>query len=232
MTTNKVHLFRSGDYSVEEMIERIPSGAFTTETEEVDEFVESHSEEFGDDGRFSKEEFLAKARRIADSDGEWQEFIKSLFESEGKRGDPFNFKWYKPYSDLSLENLVEEAINWEGEDVSQLADGELDTVFYLTDWKKESESNAVDFQFKTAEEREDLTSDDDLPVKVIRKDDREIVDEYDSDFIIRVPFRHKIEARAYPSKGMGIVSNFSGVKKNMQEDIVTISEKLSSRGGD
>jgi len=231
MPKSKVHLFRS-EYEIGEKIERIPAGAFTTETDEVDEFVQSHSEEFGDDGRFSKEEFLRKAQQVSDSDEEWEEFITSLFESEGKKGDPFNFKWYKPYTDLSFEGLVAEAPDWKGEDVSQLTDGKLDTVFYLTNWNNDPQSNTVDLQFKTAEEREDLTSDDDLPVKVIRKEDREVIEEYDSDFIIRVPFRHKIEARAYPNENMVIVSNFSGVSKSMQKDIVTITEKLSDRGGD
>ena len=225
---NKTHLFRSG-YEIEEMIKRIPASAFNTEISEVKEFIQPYSEEITGDGQFKKEEFISNARKLADEE-EFNKFINSLFENKGKKGDPFNFRLFEPYTDLSFEALLNETPDRKGNDVTELTSGELDQVFHLTDWKPSSDSSSVDFQFKTAKEREDLTSDDDLPVKVIRKKDDKVVREYDSDYIIRAPFRHRIEARAYTEQGIIIVSNFSGVNKNMQEDIVTIIEQISERG--
>jgi hypothetical protein len=186
-------------------------------------------EKISGEGKFKKEDFIKNAQKVAD-EAEFNSFIKDLFESKGKKGDPFNFRLFEPYSDLSFENLLDEVPDHVDKEVTELTDGELNSVFYLTDWKPDSESSTVDFQFKTAKEREDLTSDDDLPVKVIRKEDDEVVKEYDSNFVIRAPFRHKIEARAYVEQDIVAVSNFSGVNKDMQEDIVTIIERLSDRG--
>jgi hypothetical protein len=134
-------------------------------------------EKISGEGKFKKEDFIKNAQKVAD-EAEFNSFIKDLFESKGKKGDPFNFRLFEPYSDLSFENLLDEVPDHVDKEVTELTDGELNSVFYLTDWKPDSESSTVDFQFKTAKEREDLTSDDDLPVKVIRKEDDEVVKEY------------------------------------------------------
>jgi hypothetical protein len=54
MVKNKVHLFRS-EYNIEEMIDRIPAVAFSTNTDEVAEFIKSHSEKISGEDKWRGE---------------------------------------------------------------------------------------------------------------------------------------------------------------------------------
>jgi hypothetical protein len=225
--SNNVFFFRGGDgdYTTEEMRNRIPAGRISPETPEVMEMLEELNEVPSEVSSLNKNPHLDLVREECSRE-RYEEYISVLFQEYGKRGDKFNIQLFELNgSSLSFEELSEQAESLEGTDVAEEFSDLRDIPLALQRVNSNEEKNYIDFSFQTIESEEWINPTEDLPIVVYRGG--EPVQEYsEPDYEIMAPATYRIEARVYIEDDLIAVSNFSSVKDGDQTDIVEIIGSL------
>lgn len=225
--SSNVFFFRGGDddYTIEEMRNRIPAGRISPETPEVMEMLEELNEVPSEVSSLNKNPHLDLVREERSRE-RYEEYITTLFQEYGKRGDKFNIQLFElKGGSISFEELSEQAQSLERTDVAEEFSDLRDVPLALQKVNSDEEEKRVDFSFQTIESEEWINPTDDLPIIVYRGGEQ--VQEYsDPDYEVMAPATYRIEARVYVDADLIAVSNFSSVKDGDQTDIVEIIGSL------
>lgn len=208
------------------MIARIPSSQIHTGNSDFDGVVSRYGFEPQTFSNINKTRFFERMSNELEEET-YDEFIEKLFEECGHRGDKFNIQTFILPFERNYLSVVEKSQRAEDSDLSNSMSF-INRTLYLSeveekmvdlddiDWSTE----VVDLSFKTRETIENIEPTEDMPIRIVRADNGDLVQEYSEEYLIEAPTQDRIEARVYISSKMVSVSNGGGISQGVQTDIV------------
>jgi hypothetical protein len=206
---DNTYLFRDG-YRIEEMISRIRVAKFRSEEEElVQEILEEADLEYAYLLENEKQDFLDEIRTRVEEE-RYEEFIQSMFEQYGEKGDQFNIQFYI-VDDITYDLLLTTAEEIEGEELRQIESDEFRRPTTLTEVRSDAESRIVDLQFEVVDHPENIDAEG---LETAYTSEGEVIDLSDTELeeaerLIREN-RYMMEVRTYVDDGIVAVSNSVG----------------------
>lgn len=216
--------FLRDGYALDEMKDRIHSSRINTSSSDFVTVLSHFDLDCDEFHNMNKEDFFLRVQsELGDN---FDEFVQELFEKCGQEGDTFNLQLFSLPEDTSYNALYNNIDTIDGSRLDEIVDVVGKEI--LVDAVKQSE-DYIDFGLKTAEKVKDIEPDEDLKVTIERVDTGEVEAEYGPDYIVRAPTQDLIEARVYPEDKVVAVSNSSGIKDGVQNEIV---EAITILGAD
>lgn len=219
-------LFRDGEYSLEEMLERIPSDHYDPETDEIAKLLLKMGSDPEEVGRLTKTEFRNRLHKEL-SQEEYREEITELFNKVGLKGDELNFKFFD-VPGMDYDGILE-LEGFEGE-LRQKYGEILDRELYLKKNRFHHSEKVVDLSFKYLHKMEDVRSDEDLPIQLLDPEGGQVVQTIEGDYNVRAPSNRQVEVRVFTESDLVAISN-SKISEGIQGNIVDLLLHLSGKRG-
>jgi hypothetical protein len=207
--------FLRDGYTPDEMRDRVHSSRINTGNSDFVSVLWRFDLEPDEFRNVNKEDFFLRIQ--SELGDEFDDFVEALFEQCGQEGDTFNLQLFSLPEEASYDSLYDRIETIDGsrlDEIVDVVDEEIlvDTIEYSENW--------IDFGLKTAQKVKDIEPDEDLKVTIERIDTGEVEAEYGPEYIVKAPTQDLIEARVYPADQLVAVSNGSGIKDGVQNQIV------------
>lgn len=221
--SDNLFLFRNGEYSPQEMLDRIPSGEYTPERSEFEKLLRELGSDPDEVSNLAKGDFISRLHREMKEE-DYLPKIESVFEDVGWKGDQMNFQFYDLPDTISSDRLSIFS-DWVGRRLGDKWGGLLSNDLYLKDYQENTNMSSVDLCFKYMDVKTDIEGDEDLPIELLDPDDHSVVDTIEGNYTVRAPAEQIIETRVYTENGLTAVSN-SSVNDGLQSDIISLLLKV------
>ncbi|WP_089385479.1 hypothetical protein [Halorubrum vacuolatum] len=211
------YLFRD-EYKRDEKIDRIRVGKFRTEEEPlVQEILEEADLDINYLLENEKWDFLEEISDRVEQD-RFDQFIDSMFEKHGEKGDQFNIQFYV-VDELEYDLLVDKATEREGDELTYLEGEDFRRPTTLSKVRTDAGEDIVDLQFEVVDHPEDIEAEG---LQRAMTEDGDFIDLSeteleDAERLIREN-RYTIEVRAYVDDGFVGISNSVG-RDSIQNEI-------------